>query len=142
MTQVDKVVIGIDPGKVRCGVATSDPSLTLASPLGAAPTAPRETLATRITQLLGQRTAIGLVVGLPLDQRGNEGEAAQFARGIGELLARRLGLEAMYVDERFTTREVTQRRREVGRKGRQIAGEVDAFAAAAILQDYLDRLPR
>lgn len=91
-------------------------------------------------QLLGPRKAVGLVIGLPLDQRGNEGESAAFAREIGELIARGLQLEAVYVDERFTTSEVTKRRREVGKKGRQIAGEVDAFAAAAILQSYLDRL--
>ena len=135
----DEVVLGIDPGKARCGVAASDPSKTLASPLGVIATEPRRTLAERIAELLGARKPVRLVVGLPLDQHGNEGEAAQFAREIGELLARELALEPVYVDERFTTREVTQRRREVGRKGKQIAAEIDAFAAAAILQDYLDR---
>jgi putative Holliday junction resolvase len=138
-TTHDEVVVGIDPGKVRCGVAASDPSKTLASPLGAVATEPRRTLTERIVQLLAQRKGTGLVIGLPLDQRGNEGESAAFAREIGELIASALQLEAVYVDERFTTSEVTKRRREVGKKGKQIAGEVDAFAAAAILQSYLDR---
>jgi putative Holliday junction resolvase len=136
---IDRVVVGIDPGKVRCGVAASDPSLTLASPLGAVPTHPRGSLADRIRKVLGAREATALVVGLPLDQRGNEGESAQFAREIGDRLACELGVGAVYVDERFTTREVTLRRRETGRTGKQIGGEVDAFAAAAILQSYLDR---
>lgn len=135
----DKVAVGIDPGKVRCGVAASDPSLTLATPLCAVPTEPRAMLAARIATALGHREPTTLVVGLPLDQRGNEGEAAQFAREIGELVGKALGLTPEYVDERFTTSELTQRRRETGRKGKDIAGEIDAFAAAAILQAFLDR---
>jgi putative Holliday junction resolvase len=134
----DAVAVGIDPGKARCGVAASDPSGTLASPLGAVPTEPRATLVQRVIELLGHRTPTALAVGLPLDQYGNEGDSAEFAREIGAQLAAGLKVEATYVDERFTTSEVTQRRRETGRKGKQIAGEVDAFAAAAILQSYLD----
>src|SRR5688500_11376929 len=117
----DQVWLGIDPGKVRCGVAASDPSLTLASPICAVATEPRATLGERIAAALRDRTAIGLVVGLPLDQRGNEGESATLAREIGELIATAIGLEAVYVDERFTTSETTLRRREAGKKGKQIA---------------------
>jgi putative Holliday junction resolvase len=135
----DAVFVGIDPGRARCGVAVADPSATLASPLCAVPTEPQSTLSARISTALGSRSVTALIVGLPLDKHGDEGEAAQFARVIGDRLARELDVEVEYVDERFTTAEVTQRRRESGRKGKQIAAEVDAFAAAAILQGWLDR---
>jgi len=135
----DEVWVGIDPGTVRCGVASSDPSLTLASPLGVVQTEPHATLGSRIVQLLGPRSPINLVIGLPLDQRGREGDSARLARELGALIGSALGLEPEYIDERFTTRETTLRQREAGRKQKQIAQHVDAHAAAAILQSALDR---
>jgi putative holliday junction resolvase len=139
----DLCYIGIDPGTVRCGVAAADPSGILASPLGIVPTEPRATLAERVARILGHRWVKGLVVGLPLNERGAEGQAAFLARQIGELLADGLGVDAVYLDERFTSREAVSWRREARgetRRGKHGREEVDAFAAAAILQGYLDRL--
>lgn len=135
--------IGVDPGSVRCGVAAGDPSDTLASPLCVLETEPRATLVERLARALGHRWAKGLVIGLPLNQRGGEGEAAFKARQIGELLAEGLGLDAVYIDERFSSREAEALRREAaGRSqhGKRQRERVDAFAAAAILQSHLDRL--
>lgn len=134
--------IGVDPGSVRCGVAVADPTDTLATPLCVLPTEPRATLAQRLAVALGHRWPKGLVVGLPLNQRGEEGEAAFQARQIGELLAEGLGLDAHYIDERFSTREAVVLRREaVGATGRgkRKLERVDLFAATAILQAFLDR---
>jgi putative Holliday junction resolvase len=121
-------------------VALSDPSATLATPIGVVPAHPEATLGDRIGGLLPLAQVLGLVIGLPLDQRSNEGESAQRVRRLGENVATQLGLTAHFQDERFTTAEVTRRRREAGRSGRQLQGEVDAYAAAAILQSFLDRL--
>jgi putative holliday junction resolvase len=136
----ESVWIGIDPGTARCGVAASDASLTLASPLAVVPTEPRTTLGSRILTALQGRTVAGLVVGLPLDQRGGEGPAALLARELGALVETELGCTAVYVDERFSTRTMATGRTAAGRSGRQQRSEIDAWAAAAILQSHLDRL--
>ena len=134
--------VGVDPGSVRCGIAVADLSATLASPLAVLETEPRISLAARLVTCLGWRSLRGLAVGLPLDQHGGEGKATELARGIGDMLADELSCKVYYVDERFTTKEMTSRRREAGRSGRQIKAEIDAWAAASILQGFLDRLGR
>ena len=79
-----------------------------------------------------------VVIGLPLDERGKEGPAAQFAREFGEKLAGELGCNLHFVDERFTTRVVAAWRKDAGKKGSKISKDIDAGAAAALLQTFLD----
>ena len=134
--------VGIDPGLARCGVAVADPTDTLATPLCVLPTEPRETLAGRLAKALGHRWAKGLVVGLPLNQRGGEGEAAHQARRIGELLAEGLGLDAVYIDERYSSREAAVLRREAlggTKRAKRQHERIDLYAATAILQAFLDQ---
>ncbi len=137
-SEIDTQWLGLDPGIVRCGLAVADTSATLALPLSVLPTEPRHTLATRLRAALGQRQLAGLVVGLPLDQHGGEGEAAVRARELGTTLAAELGCELHFVDERFTTAEALARDREAHRGGKRPRAAVDAQAAAAILQTFLD----
>jgi putative Holliday junction resolvase len=133
-----QLVIGLDTGRKRCGLARADGSLTLASPAGVVETAPRGSLGERISAQLDQ-SRVGLIVaGLPLDQHGNEGPACEFARELAGEVAAGLGCSLEFVDERFTTAFAERGRREAGREGRRVA-DVDAWAAAAILQAWLDR---
>lgn len=142
--------IGIDPGTVRVGVAVAEARSTLAFAHGAVATEPRSTLAERIAALIAPRELLGLVVGLPLAERGQEGPAAQTARTIGELLAAAWGVEAVYIDERYSSRTVQRDREELmalakrrfgkrQRIGFKHSGQLDALAAAQILQSYLDQ---
>lgn len=133
------VWFGLDPGTARCGLAAADARAVLASPLAVIETEPRSTLGSRLRAALGGREPRALVVGLPLDAHGAEGPAAQLARELGGLVAAELGCEAHYVDERFTTAEMHVRRREAGVSGRKRARDIDAWAAAAILQAFLDQ---
>jgi len=135
----EPVWFGFDAGTVRCGLARADAGSSLASPLAVVPTEPRSTLASRVQAALGGRAPRGLVVGLPLDARGEEGPAAELARELGELVAAELGCEVHYIDERFTTAAMHVRRREAGISGKRRANDIDAWAAAAILQTFLDR---
>jgi len=130
---------GVDTGRVRCGLAVADAGAVLATPLGVVDTEPRASLAGRVLEALGERKLRGLVVGLPLDLRGREGEPVQFARELGGQLAADLGCSVHYVDERFTTAEMHVRRREAGKSGKQRKRDIDAWAAAAILQSFLDQ---
>ena len=133
-----QLILGLDTGRRRCGLARADGSLTLASPAGVVETEPRPGLAKRIAdQLAGHRITL-IVAGLPLDHHGNEGPACEFARELAGEIAAGLGCELEFVDERFTTVIAERSRRDSGKRGRRIP-DVDAWAAAAILQAWLDR---
>jgi putative Holliday junction resolvase len=138
-THMQQQWVGVDTGHVRCGLAVADTTATLATALGVVDTEPRPSLGKRVLESLGERELRGLVVGLPLDLRGCEGESAQFARKLGEELAASLNCEFHFVDERFTTAEMHTRRREAGKSGMQRKADIDAWAASAILQSFLDR---
>jgi putative holliday junction resolvase len=149
----DSCWIGIDPGRVRTGMAAADLSGTLASPLGAVGTEPRDTFNERAGMLLGSRQPRGFVVGLPLTERGQEGEAATLAREIGALLAQRWQVDIVYVDERYSSRAAEQSTAQVraktskqfGKAQRMAlkqSGALDALAAVEILQSFLDRRTR
>lgn len=129
----------LDTGSVRCGLAVADAGSILASPLAVVETEPKSTLGPRIRTALGPRHPLGVVIGLPLDERGEEGPAAQQAREIGALVASALGCAAHYVDERYTTAEMHVRRREAGIKGKKRIKDIDAWAAVSILQSFLDQ---
>ena len=132
-------LIGLDYGTVRCGLAVADTSRTLASPLAVVATEPRDTLGQRVLDALGGKPVAELVVGLPLNQNGTEGPAADEARRIGTLVSETLGCPLHYMDERYTTAEMHVRRKEAGISGKQRAKDIDAWAAATILQSWLDR---
>jgi putative Holliday junction resolvase len=135
----DSQWVGFDPGRRRCGLAVADLRGKIALPLGVLPTEPRLTLGQRLLAALGERKLRGLVVGLPLDLHGEEGAAARFARELGAQLAEQLHCAPHFVDERFTTQAADARQREAGRRASQRRRTVDALAAAAILQAFLDQ---
>jgi putative Holliday junction resolvase len=135
-------LLAVDWGERRIGLALSDETQTLAQPLA--------TLTRRagkrfpMAQLLQQITThnvVGVVVGLPLDESGAEGDAAHAARGLADDIKRRVGgggLEVTMWDERMTTARVLAAVREMGGSTRGRKEDVDAMAAALLLQHYLD----
>jgi putative Holliday junction resolvase len=134
-------VLGIDAGERRVGVALSDPGRLLASPIGVYDR--RNGLAPVFEALstLAQREGVTqLVVGLPLNADGSEGRQARRAIAFAQLASRVLGLPATMWDERLSTREAEAIVRAQGRSTRNVrqAGQIDAVAAAVILQEYLD----
>jgi putative Holliday junction resolvase len=80
----------------------------------------------------------GIVVGLPLNQSGGESARAAKVREWGDLLADSLGLAAHFVDERYTTRRMIAADRAIGRRAADGRANIDARAAAEILQSFLD----
>lgn len=81
--------------------------------------------------------AEGFVVGLPLDQNGDETERSAEARHVAELLGTRSGLTVRLVDERFTTAAAQRAIREMDGSTRGRKGDVDALAATVLLQHAL-----
>ena len=135
-------VLGLDPGERRVGVAISDPTGTLARPLQTLVRGSREQDFAAIAALVTKHGAGLVVVGQPLSLNGTPGpQARQVARYV-EALADHLPVPVVLWDERFTTVTAHQiLRQSRGRKERRRArdaGQVDAIAAAVILQSYLD----
>ncbi|MCW2766330.1 MAG: yrrK [Nocardioides sp.] len=131
------VRLGIDPGDARIGVARSDPSGFLATPVETVPRG-RGDLA-RIAAILAEEEAIEVVVGLPRSLKGGEGPAAAKVRSFAAELARLLApVPLRLVDERLTTVSAEAMLRDRGRKGGKRRAVVDQAAAVLILQHALD----
>ncbi|WP_205473442.1 Holliday junction resolvase RuvX [Nocardioides sp. SYSU D00038] len=135
------VRLGIDPGDARIGVARSDPSGFLATPVETVRRG-RGDLA-RIAAILaeegGPERVVEVVVGLPRSLSGREGPAAAKVREFAGLLAGRIApVPVRVVDERLTTVSAEAMLRDRGRKGAGRRAVVDQAAAVLILQHTLD----
>ena len=132
--------LGLDLGAKRIGVAVSDRSGTVASPLGVVERSGRVGEDhRRLAALVREEEAEVVVVGLPLSLDGSEGTAAQGARREAEQLATVVGVPVETYDERLTTVTAERNLREAGLRGRARRRVVDQVAAAVILQGWLDR---
>jgi putative Holliday junction resolvase len=134
-------VLGIDAGERRVGVAISDELRMLARPVvvldrshGLAP------VLDSLSELAESEGVAHIVVGLPLNADGSEGRQARRARDFAHVAERVVGVGVTLWDERLSTREAEAIVRAQGRNMRRARahGQLDAVAAAAILQDYLD----
>ena len=136
-------VFAIDYGERRIGLAVSDPTRTIASPAGfvSRRSGKRPPVAELVRQLQGHE-ATAIVMGLPLDDEGNETPRSQEVRRIAAELERRTGLAVTLVDERYTTAAALRAIHEMGGSTRGRRGEVDALAATILLQHALGLLPR
>lgn len=134
--------MGVDYGQRRIGLAVSDPTGTLATPV--------DTLVRRkgkrpplrrMEEIARERDVDMLVVGLPLDLQGNENDWCAEVRKVGDALALRLEVQVAYVDERFSSVQAEKAIRSIGlkKRAREDKARVDAAAAAVILQRWLDR---
>lgn len=133
-------VLGLDWGTARIGVAISDETQLLASPLATLTRrAGRRLPVAQFLTLIEREHPVGLVVGVPLGDDGLEGAAGTAAREMGRALAARSGLPLDWIDESFTTADALEHAREATRRNSTSgAGGVDASAAAEILQRWLD----
>ena len=132
------IILGIDLGKARTGVAICDRGELLASPLTVVQEHNRERLVERLTALARENRAELLAVGLPRNMDGTEGESAQNAREIGALLEAATGLPVEFVDERGATITAHGYLNETNIRGKRRKAVVDAVAATVILQNHLD----
>lgn len=128
-------VLGVDYGTKRIGLAISDEIGLTARPLAVVTRSELpDTLRT-----LSEEYEIGLVVvGLPTGLRGQGGYSVDGARRLGTEIGEDMGVDVVYVDERFTSRMAESALLESGMKRRERKETVDKVAAAIILQTYLD----
>jgi putative Holliday junction resolvase len=130
-------VLGLDWGTSRIGVAISDETQLVASALDTLTRrAGRRLPLAQFLTLVTRERPVGLVVGLPLDDDGREGESAAAARAMGVAFAARSYLPVDWIDESFTTARMLEVQRELGRRPQPQAR--DALAAAELLQRWLE----
>ena len=130
------VVLAVDVGTVRVGVAASDPHRILASPVETVP-APGHR---RVAELVAEREAVLVVVGLPTSLRGTSTSAsADMARTWVEAFRPLVEpVPVQLVDERLTTVSATAALRASGKNAKQQRAVIDQAAAVALLQGVLD----
>ncbi len=139
-----RALLGLDLGEKTIGVAVSDTSLTLASPLELIRKGKFTADAARVLELMRQREASGLVIGLPVNMDGTEGPRAQSCRAFARNLLRQPGVEDFPIafwDERWSSTVMNRFLIEEADLSRAKRAEViDRNAAAYILQGALDRM--
>jgi putative Holliday junction resolvase len=135
-------LIGLDLGTKTIGVATSDPDRRLATAVETIQRKNFSSDATRVLALADERSAVGFVLGLPVNMDGSEGPRAQSTRAFARNLARLTELPIALWDERLSTAAAERAliAADVSRARR--AKVIDQHAAIFILQGALDRLAR
>ncbi len=133
-------LLAVDWGERRIGLALSDETQTLAQPLTTLTRrAGKRFPMAQLVDLVNRHRVTGIIVGLPLDETGAEGDAAHAAKALADDIKRRVGdVEVTMWDERMTTARVLAAVREMGGSTRGRKADLDAMAAALLLQHYLD----
>lgn len=132
------IIFAVDLGKARTGTAVSDKNEIIASPVEVIAEHNREKLAERIAELCKERKAEMIVLGLPKNMDGSEGESALSAREFGEQLKSLTGLPLDFSDERGTTITAHGYLNNTDTRGKKRKAVVDAVAATIILEDYMN----
>jgi putative Holliday junction resolvase len=133
-------LLGLDLGEKTIGLALSDTSLSIATPMQTLKRGKFAADATQLGIIISAQGVGGLVVGLPLNMDGSDGPSAQSARAFARNWAARSPLPVILQDERLSTSAVTRTLLEADASRRRRDDVVDKMAAAYILQGVLDRL--
>ena len=134
------VILGIDHGDARIGLAISDDLGMFAHPLETVSARDIESAKKRIAEIVAGKKIGRVVVGLPRNMDGSYGPAAEKVRAFAnELKARIVPCEVEFVDERLTSVAAQKALHASGRSAKQSKGVLDQVAAQMILQTWLDR---
>ncbi len=131
-------ILAVDLGRARTGLAICDEGELLASPLAVIREFNMDQLARTIARQTEETAAGCIVVGLPRNMDGSEGESAQNARAFAEVLKKLVDVPVEMRDERGTTITAHGYLNETDTRGKKRRAVIDAVAATIILQDYLD----
>jgi putative Holliday junction resolvase len=131
--------LGVDVGGRRTGLAAGDTLMRMAMPVGVLHVPKGPALMDALVRAVHEHAPDAIVVGLPLNMDGTEGGSAKEARAFAGELQTRTGLTVHLQDERLTTFDADQRMARSGLTHGQKKELRDALAAAALLQDFLNR---
>lgn len=131
--------LGVDMGERRIGIAISDASGLIATPLEVITLDPDEDPANVVAQKAEESGVEQIVVGMPINLRGEAGPAAEQMEQFVQALRERTALPVAVCDERLTSAAAARAMQEAGLTERDRRGQVDRVAAALMLQTWLDR---
>jgi putative Holliday junction resolvase len=131
-------ILAVDPGEKNIGIAISDPTGTIASPLVVIKHISRPLDAATIADLAHQNQVGLIVIGKSLDEEGASTPQSRRADHLAEAIHQQSELPVQYWDESFSTQEARTSRIALGTSRKKRRGHLDDLAAAVILQSYLD----
>ncbi len=131
-------ILAVDHGEKRIGLALSDPTGTLASPLTVIKHVSRLLDAAQVASLAAENQAELILVGQSFDEDGSPNLAGRRAARFAEALREQTSIPVELFDESFSTQEARQTAVELGFSRKKRAGHQDALAAAMILRSYLE----
>lgn len=131
------IILSVDYGKVRTGIAICDKQEIIASPVTVITETRQEALAEKIAEISSKKGAELIVMGLPRNMDGTEGDSAENVRAFAEILKEKTRLNVVLRDERCTTITAHEYLNITDTKGKKRKAVVDSVAAVIILEDYL-----
>ena len=133
-------ILGIDYGDARMGVALSDPTGFLAGGLCCVKVNGIAIAVKEAARLAKENGAELIVVGLPVNMNGTEGERAARVKSFASELSEACGIDTVFIDERRSTILAAGYMNETGTHGKKRKENIDTLSAQIILQTYLDRV--
>ena len=133
-------ILAVDPGEKRIGLALSDPTRTIASPLLVLESRSRKDNALAIAALAAQHEAEGIIIGLAVNEDGSIGPQGQRAVRLAEEIKLHTLLPVKLWDESQSTMIAWEAQHAMGSNTRKSKPKIDAIAACVILQSYLENL--
>lgn len=134
------IIMSVDYGAVRTGIAVCDKMQILASPVCVITEKDREKLADKIKDLATERKVERICVGVPQNMDGSYGFRSDACREFGALLNEKTGIEVAFQNERLTTVSAHNILNTVDVRGKKRKAVVDAVSAVLILEDYMNSL--
>ena len=132
------IILAVDYGDKRTGIAVCDKLEILASPVCVLTEWNAETLAHKIIDIAIEKKAEKIVVGLPKNMDGSKGFRAEACEALGDLLKSKCDIPVVFWDERLTTVSAHRILSENNVRGKKRKSVVDSVAAEIILQNYID----
>jgi len=131
------VIISVDYGDARTGIAACDKFQMLASPVTVIKQKDLELLSEEIKRICFEKKAEKIVLGLPKNMDGSEGFRAEACKSFAQTLSEKTGLTVDFQDERLTTVSAHNILNATDTRGKKRKAVVDAVSAVLILEDYM-----
>ena len=132
------IILSVDYGDKRTGIAVCDKLEMLASPVCVITEWNKEALAQKIVDVANQKKAEHIVIGLPRNMDGSKGFRADACEELGEVIKNITSIPVSFWDERLTTVSAHRILSDNNIRGKKRKNVVDAVAADIILQDFID----
>ncbi|HBT94864.1 MAG TPA: Holliday junction resolvase RuvX [Coriobacteriia bacterium] len=132
------IVLALDIGEKRCGIAVSDAAGKIALPLKVLPTTEVVANAPVFRRIVEDYEPELLLVGLPLSLDGMESQQTAYSKKAAGCISKNLGLPLEFQDERLSSTEAKTHLRAQGYTEKEMRGRIDMIAASVFLQTYLD----